>query len=135
MKVVFDTNIFVSALVLPGSQADLALTRIIDGVDELIVSKPIIDELLTVLARKFSKDADELAHVAVFISELASVTRPRRKLGVLADEPDNRIPECALAGRADVIVTGDRTMLALEIFEGIRLVSLRDYVEHKGTAR
>jgi putative PIN family toxin of toxin-antitoxin system len=129
LKVVFDTNIFVSAFVLPGSRADIALTHIVDGLDELVLSKPIIEELLSVLARKFSKDADELAHVAVFLTDLASVTRPRRKIRVLADDADNRILECAFTGNADAIVTGDRAMLALGTFEGIRVISLRDYLE------
>ena len=131
MKVVFDTNIFISAFVLPGSQADRALARVISGTDELIISKPIIDELLGVLALKFSRDADELARVAVFLADLALVVRPRKKLHVLTDEADNRILECALAGSADAIVTGDRTMLKLESFEGTRLVSLRDYLDRK----
>ncbi len=128
MKVVFDTNIYVSALVFPESQAARAMTRIIDGGDELIISKTIIDELLGVLARKFSRDADELARVAVFLTDLATLARPRRRLKVLADDPDNRILECALTGGAKAVVTGDREMLALNTFRGIRLISLREYL-------
>jgi putative PIN family toxin of toxin-antitoxin system len=128
LRVVFDTNIYVSALVLPQSQAADAIARIIDGVDELIISKAIIDELLGVLARKFSRDVDELARVAVFLTDLASVARPRRRLEVLTDDPDNRILECALTGDADAIVTGDRAMLELRIFRGVRLISLREYL-------
>ena len=131
MKVVFDTNIFISAFVIPGSQAAAAMDRIIDGIDELVISKPIIDELLGVLARKFWKDADELARVAVFLTDLASVVRPRKKLQVLADEPDNRIPECAVSGKADAIVTGDNAMLKLDTFRGIKLIALRDYIDQK----
>ena len=71
MRVVFDTNVFVSALVLPGGRADEALQRVIDGKDTLIVSKSILDELLSVLARKFARDREELARVAVFVSSLA----------------------------------------------------------------
>ena len=47
---------------------------------------------------------------------------------VLRDEPDNRILECALAGRAKLIVTGDREMLALTVWEGMRVVSLREFL-------
>ena len=131
MKVVFDTNIFISAFVLPGSQASAAMDRIIDGVDELVISKAIIDELLGVLARKFSKDADELARVAIFLTDLASVVRPRKKHQVLADEPDNRILECAVTGKADAIVTGDNAMLKLDTYRGIKLIALRNYIDRK----
>jgi putative PIN family toxin of toxin-antitoxin system len=129
MKVVFDTNILVSALVFPGGRADIALRRIIEEKDQLLLSKPILDELLGILARKFSRDAEELAHVAVFLSDLSVVVKPRRKFAVLADEPDNRILECAVTGGADAIVTGDKALLAIKNFRKVKLLNLRDYLE------
>ena len=129
MRVVFDTNVLVSGLLFPGGRGEAALQRIIDERDELVLSKPILDELLGILARKFSRDAEELAHVAVFLSQLAIFVAPRRKLHVVKDEPDNRILECALTGRAQAVVTGDRMLLALQDFRGVRLLSLRQYLE------
>ena len=131
MRVVFDTNILVSALVFPGGQGEAALRRIIVETDELVLSRPILDELLEVLGRKFARDAEELAHVAVFLTELAVIVAPKRRLRVVKDEPDNRILECAIAGRADVIVTGDKPLLALKRYEEIRLLALRDYLDGK----
>lgn len=49
--------------------------RLRDG-DRLLLSKPILDELLGVLARKFSRDREELARVAVWLEELAEWVRP-----------------------------------------------------------
>ena len=129
MKVVFDTNILVSALVFPGGRADIALRRIIEEKDRLLLSKPILDELLDILARKFSRDAEELAHVAVYLSDLSVVVKPRRRFAVLADEPDNRILECAVTGGAEAIVTGDKALLALKNFRNVKLLSLRNYLE------
>ena len=126
MRVVFDTNVFVSALVLPGARANEALQRVINGEDTLIVSKPKLDELLSVLARNFARDRKELARVAVFVFSLAESVEPNETLAVLSDEPDNRILECALAGAAEVIVTADRAMLALEEFQGVRISSLAE---------
>jgi putative PIN family toxin of toxin-antitoxin system len=129
MRVVFDTNILVSALVFPGGQGEAALRRIVDQTDRLVLSRAILDELLEVLGRKFARDAEELAHVAVFISELATVVAPRRRLRIVKDDPDNRILECAVAGHADAIVTGDKALLALKRYEGIRVLGLRSYLE------
>lgn len=129
MRVVFDTNVLVSALVFPGGLGEAALKRIIDRTDQLVTSKAILDELLGVLARKFARDAEELAHAAVFVAELADVVAPRRRLRIVKDEPDNRILECAVAGDAHAIVTGDKSLLALGQFRGIRLISLRSYLE------
>lgn len=128
MKVVFDTNVLVSALAFPGGRGEEALRRILEEQDELVISPPIIDELLGVLARKFARDGEELARVAVFLSNVAVTVRPRAKLKVVADDPDNRILECAVTGHADAIVTGDRALLALGTFRGIRLLSLADYL-------
>src|SRR5208337_4306148 len=71
VRVVFDTNILVSALIFPGSRAEEAMARVIEGTDRLILSKQILDELLRVLARKFSYDREQLARVAVWLDELA----------------------------------------------------------------
>jgi uncharacterized protein len=128
MRVVFDTNILVSALVFPGGRGDAALRRIIAGTDQVVMSRAILDELLDVLSRKFARDAEELAHVAVFVSELAMVVEPRRRLRVVQDDPDNRILECAIAGRAETIVTGDKALLALKNFRNIPVVTLRTYL-------
>ncbi len=129
MRVVFDTNILVSALVFPGGRADIALRRIIEERDQLVISKAILDELLDILARKFARDSENLAHVAVFLTELSIAVQPRRKLAVLSDEPDNRILECAVAGKADAIVMGDKAFLRLKTFRKINLLSLREYLE------
>jgi len=129
VRVVFDTNVLVSALVFPGGLGEAALARVIDGTDQLLISRAILDELLGVLARKFARDAEELARVALFFVEIATVVAPRRKLRIVKDEPDNRILECAVAGRAHAIVTGDKALLALRQFRDIRLLTLRTYLE------
>jgi putative PIN family toxin of toxin-antitoxin system len=129
VRVVFDTNILVSALVFPGGQGEAALRRIITQTDQLLLSRPILDELLDVLGRKFARDAEELAHVAVFLSELAVVVAPKRRLRVVKDEPDNRILECAVAGRAEAIVTGDKALLALKRYGDTHILALRDYLK------
>ena len=104
------------------------MRRIVEEQDQLIISKAILAELLRVLGSKFSRDPEELAHVAVFLSELALTVKPRRRLQVVKDEPDNRILECALTGRAEVIVTGDHSLLALGEYKGVRIIRLREYL-------
>jgi putative PIN family toxin of toxin-antitoxin system len=126
VRVVFDTNIFVSALILPGSRAGQALARVINGTDRLILSKPILDELLGVLARKFSRDQEALARVAVSLGDLAEWVHPNRRLTAAAEEEDNRILECALAGRAEIVVTGDKELLQLGTYQGIGIITLRE---------
>jgi putative PIN family toxin of toxin-antitoxin system len=131
VKVVFDTNVLVAALVFPGGRGEAALQRIVEEKDRLLISKPILDELLGVLGRKFARDAEALSHVAIFLTELGLPVRPRQRLHVVKDDPDNRILECAVAGHADVIVTGDRQLLELREYKGTRIVSLREYLKSR----
>jgi len=128
MRVVFDSNIFVSAMAFPGGRADAALQRILDGTVILLVSPAIIDEVLRVLAEKFSRDREELSRAALLLTELGETVRPVERLALLADDPDNRILECAVAGKATAIVTGDKAMLALGEIRSIVIMTLRDYL-------
>lgn len=128
MRVVFDSNIFISALVFPGGQAEQALFRILEGTDTLVLSKAILDEVLSTLARKFGRDPEGLSQTAVLLAEMAEMVKPTRKVIVLKDDPDNRVLECAEAGQAECIVTGDKAMLQLKLYLNIRLVSLREYL-------
>jgi uncharacterized protein len=130
MKLVFDTNIYISAFVIPNSKAEKALLKVIESEDVLIISKNIVNEILSVLSVKFSRDREALSHLAIHLSEIGHLVEPvGQKLSLLKDEPDNRILECALSGKAEAIVTGDKEMLALKEFKGIRIISLREYLE------
>ena len=129
MRVVFDTNIFISALAIPGSLAEKAVSRIIEGRDELVISPDIIKEVLSVLSLKFGRDREALSHVAVILSELGELVEPKQTVRVLKDEPDNRILECAVFGKADLIVTGDKEILRLKEYRRVKIASLRDYIE------
>ena len=129
MKAVFDTNIFISAFMFPDGRAEAALMKVVAGDVRLLVSKPIIHEVVSVLSRKFDRNAEELARTAVYLAELGKVVKPRGKIAVLRDEPDNRILECAVSGHADVIVTGDQAMLALAEYKGIRIVTLKEFLD------
>jgi len=129
MRVVFDTNIFISAFVIPGSLAEKAVSRIIEGRDELVISPDIIKEALSVLSAKFGREREALSHLAVILLELGELVRPDQRVRVFKDEPDNRILECAAFGKADLIVTGDKEMLRLKEYMGVKIKSLREYLE------
>jgi len=128
VRVVFDTNIFISAFAISGNLAEKAILKIIEGEDILVISKEIIDEVLSVLSSKFSRDQEALSHIAVILSELRELVKPTRKISIFKDEPDNRILECALYGKADALLTGDKEMLRLREYSGIKIISLKEYL-------
>jgi putative PIN family toxin of toxin-antitoxin system len=128
VRVVFDANIFISALAIPGSFAEKALLKIIEGGNILILSKDIMNEVLSVLSSKFSRDKEGLGHVALILSELGEWVKPTKKVSIFKDDPDNRILECAIHGKADVLVTGDKEMLQLIEYKSIKIISLKEYI-------
>ncbi|MEM1974112.1 MAG: putative toxin-antitoxin system toxin component, PIN family [Thermoplasmata archaeon] len=129
MKVVFDTNIYISAFVISGSLAEKAILKILKENHTLFISKEIIDEILSVLARKFCYDREFLSRTAVFLSEIAEIVHTTEKIDILKDKGDNKIIECAMAAKADVIVTGDKELLSLANYENIRIITLRDFLK------
>lgn len=129
MKLVFDTNIFISAIVIPHSQAEKAILKVIEVEDTLIISKAIIGEVLSVLSTKFQRDREAISHLALYLSKFCHVVNPTKQIHIFKDAPDNRILECALSGKADAIVTGDKEMLKLKEYEGVKIISLKEYLE------
>ena len=129
MIVTFDTNILVSGFTSPEGRASQAMVNITLGHDDLFISQPIIEELLRVLEQKFNWSVAALASVDGWIARNCQIVSPAETLSVLADEPDNRILECAVAANAEVIVTGDRQMLALQRSRDVHILALTDYLE------
>lgn len=126
MRIVFDTNVYVSAFVVPGSRSDLAFRLALRGAFELVVSREILAELRGKLASKFGLAESELDRVERTVLGGAVLIEPGIELGVVEDEPDNRILECAVSAEASAIVTGDRHLRRLKVYEGIGIMSVSD---------
>lgn len=130
LRVVFETNVFISALF--GGPPEQAYHRVLERRCILIVSPTLLVELARTLREKFHMpEADILAHVKQ-IGRVAEVVRPSQRLSLVSDEPDNRVLECAEAGRADLIVSGDRDLLGLKQHKGVPIVRPADFVRTLG---
>lgn len=128
-RVVLDTNVYLSAILFggpPETILHLARSRTLT----LVVSRPILAELNRVLRAKFAWTAAQARQAEMEIRSLAAVVRPRERLSVVTDdEPDNRVLECAVAGAAHAIVTGDlRHLRPLDSFRGIPILTPREFL-------
>lgn len=128
-RVVFDTNIYISAFITPGGRGEAAFLRAVKGELELFTSVPILTELARKLREKFRWDDEHVTAAIRHVAGAARVVKPTERLTVLADEPDNRILECAREAKAELIVTGDRHLLTLGEYEGIGIVTLAEFLE------
>jgi putative PIN family toxin of toxin-antitoxin system len=127
-RVVLDTNVYISAYGFGGLPARLMRPAIMGGF-ELVTSPALLAEVARVLADKLEFDSERVEAAVMQIARIAAVVRPTQRLSVVADEPDNRVLECAVCGGADTIVSGDRHLLELGEYAGIRIVSVAQVVE------
>jgi putative PIN family toxin of toxin-antitoxin system len=128
MRIVLDTNIFVSALLWGGKPREI-LERVLEGKDELFISRPMLNELFEVLKRpKFMMDE---GYIELFIREIEDIAKivvvSENIRELCRDVDDNKIIECALEARADCLITGDNDLLVLKRYGHLEIVELATY--------
>ena len=125
LRVVLDTNVLVSAIISDGKSREL-LKRGIANQYLLVTSDLILKELVTVLRRpKFKTSEDEVHRTILALIRTADVVSVKTKLKAVKEDPkDDMIIETAVDGEADMIVTGDGHLLALETFRGIKILTV-----------
>lgn len=131
LRVVADTNVFVSALQFGGSAEHLWLLAQA-GLFTLYVSVAILEELSGVLALKFRWSQSMIREAMSEIRDHTQIVTPREPLAVIIDDPDDdRILECAVAASAHIIVSGDQHLRKLRIFRNIAIMSLTDFLDSR----
>jgi putative PIN family toxin of toxin-antitoxin system len=127
-RVVADTNILVSALQFGGKPKQL-LDLAIDGQVDLAVSEAIISETLRVLEDKFNRTSEWLSETDRQLRVIARVVAATESISAIEEDPtDDRILECAVAAKAEVIVSGDTHLLGLKSFRGIAVQRVADFL-------
>ena len=127
MRVVLDTNVFIAAVVADGLCRDLVRVRVLPHT--LITSEPLLHELRSISRAKFTVDPVELPLLEQLNEEAEIVTPAELRGGICRDEDDDVVLATALAGKADVIVTGDEDLLLLKKFRGIEILSPRQFLK------
>ena len=128
-RIVLDTNVLVSAILFGGPPRDV-LELAISGTMDCSLSLAILDELREVLCRpKFGFSLEQSLQVLEELHAVCDVVHPADRVFVLASDPDdNMILECALASKADFIVSGDRHLLDLATYRDVLIVRPSDYL-------
>lgn len=129
MKLVLDTNVYISAFLWGGKPKEI-LERAIEGKDEVFISRAIKDEIFEVLKRPIfkvnEKEIEALMREIEDISELVIVTEKIERL--CRDIDDNVIVECGIGADAEYIITGDKDLLVLKSYRKIKIVNVSEYL-------
>lgn len=128
LKAVFDTNVYISALVFPHSKGEEAYLLAVKGKVKLFTSVAILTELANKLREKFNWGDNEITLTLKHISKVAAVVKPDIKINILQDKADNKILECAVTAEANIIVTGDKHLLMLKEYRGIGITRVADFL-------
>lgn len=124
MKVVIDTNVFVSAFLSPGGVPARILRLFEQEAFELLISEEILHEYAVALryerVKKVHKLTDEqIIRVLEDLRASATFVKPTISVTVVVSDPDdNKFFECALAGGAQFIVSGDTKVQAVKHYQG-----------------
>ncbi len=129
MKAVFDTNIYISAFVIPGGKAEEAYLHALRGTFTLYSSVAILTETAQTLREKFGWPERNIVRLLKAIARVATVLKTSPHIHEISDEADNRVLECALKAEADYIVTGDRHLLSRKQFQKIKILRLAEFLE------
>jgi putative PIN family toxin of toxin-antitoxin system len=136
LKVVFDTNVIVSAALYEKSLPALLLSLGLEDKARFFVSPALLNEYEAVLKRpRFKLGHVEITELMRKINRKALTVTPTKRLKILkADESDNRILECAIEANADFIITGNKRHFPFEEFKGSKIVTPREFINSMSKA-
>jgi uncharacterized protein len=132
VRAVADTNVYIPALNFGGAAEEvLALARAREV--QLFISPSILEEIGGVLSRKFQWSGTRTRQAIAAIQEFAQLVHPQETVRLITeDEPDNRILECAIEAKAEVVITGDEHLRQLKTFRGIPILSPGEFLDLYG---
>ena len=130
MKVVVDTNVVISGVFFGGMPSRI-LEAWRDGKIDLVVSPDILEEYRRVGDRLETQFADvSLApFIALLVMTAEIVEPPGLSKQVSRDRDDDKFIACALAGGCHVIISGDKDLLSISGFRGVKVVAPREFLE------
>ena len=128
MRVVLDTNVFISAVL--GGRLGVIIDEWKAGKFTLIVTDSIAREYLDVINRpKFKIPQAEIVAATDYLLQSAEFVTPQEEIQVIvADLTDNKFLEAAVAGKVNFIVSGDNHLLELKSFREIPIVTAREFI-------
>ena len=129
IKVCLDTNVLISAALFNGKPEKI-LRLIVEDKLILVISPAILVETTRVLVDKFQREEEEVMRFVRLLYDIGKIIRPKKKIRIIKKDSDNRILECAVDGKADYIVTGDRKhLIPLVNFKNIPIITPGEFLK------
>jgi len=130
LRIVLDTNVFISGVFFIGPPYEI-LEAWVDKRIQILISSEILHE--------YQRAGEELSHqypeieitpiLKSFTKNAISISVPRLPQPVCVDPDDDKFLACAVAGKAELIISGDKHLLNINDFQGIKIVKPRKFVD------
>ena len=130
-RVVVDTNVLISALLMPAGKPGQVMRDLAAANAALLLSRVTFLELASRLDRpKFDRyrTRAQMDRYLEWLAELAEWVKPSIRIDDCADADDNRFLEVLIAGQGDVLISGDTDLLQLHPFEGRPIVTPAEFL-------
>jgi putative PIN family toxin of toxin-antitoxin system len=129
-RVVIDTNVLISGLFSTTSTPALAVEKAITTAQLVATTETLRELITTLLLPKFDRYVSHEPREALLqrLASLVEIIEVVQHVRASRDPKDDKFLEAAVNGRANVLVTGDRDLLALNPFRGIAIVTPAGYV-------
>jgi len=129
-KVAIDTNVFVSGLTFKGKPREV-LDLVWRGDIEACISPFILRELEETLKKDFGWERDQIKDTIEKIKTKTILVHPKNKVSVIKEkDDDNRILECAIEGRVQYLISGDRKhLLPLKEYQRTKILSPAEFLK------
>jgi len=128
MKLVLDTNVFISAFYWGGNPQKI-IGRIIEGSDKLFISDEILNELADVMARpKFKSNPETIKKYIQAIEKIGKKIYIPGNIKVCRDIDDDDKIECGIISNADYLITGDYDLLTLKNYQHLKIITINEYI-------
>ncbi len=123
MRIVLDTNIYIAAAIHEGFSAHIFEVLSENADFTIIISSEILDELAEKLKDKFNWLTKDIALFLKEVKNASEFVKSEEKVSIITRDPqDNKILECALSGKGNLIVTLDQDLIKIKTFRGIAIV-------------
>lgn len=132
MRIVLDTNVLISALGWKGGNEYKIAQKCFNRQITLISAIETMEEFRKVALRpKFGFGVEEIDEFISALIEVCEIIEPKDKFNVVTQDPsDNKFLDAAVSGKADFIISGDKHLLNLKEFKGIKILTPKEFLDY-----
>lgn len=130
INVVLDTNVLISATFWKGPSNEITIMAAKQKIN-CFTSIEILEEYARILKRDFKQEDRQIEEKVKGILLFSKIVKPSTRINAVKEDPDdNKILETAIEVKADYIISGDKHLLKIKEFEGIKIVKAKEFLDN-----